>query len=685
MKFKRTVFLTAVVVAMGLLLGASKAQAATATIETRDGFPEIAIGINGLEIGANIYDVNWFFQSSLGAYGSPQTFPFNNEDKAREAAEAINAVFNEAGGITGVGELVTPDNADFRRIYDIGFDKFTGSLKPGGPKTEITKYWESVTEASGSDVWVSLFEGQADSRDTRSYAIFFDVGDVGNGNQAPTADAGGPYEGVVGVGVQFDGSANDPDGTIPFDGYLWDFADGTQSGVVDPLKIFDAPGVYNVIFTVTDAGGLSASDTTQADIREASLPPVADADGPYLGTVGVDVTFNGRGSDDPDGAVVDWSWEFGDGNTGSGVEATHSYSEAGIYDVTLTVTDNLGETAFDVTKAFIGTGNLPPSADAGGPYTGAAGTAVQFDGSGSSDPEGDTLSYSWDFGDDSEPGSGETPSHTYSAGGVYYVTLQVMDGAGVTASDATVAIIGSEDLPPVADAGGPYPGTAGRPVQFDGSNSTGTIATRDWNFGDGNFGEGETPTHTYAESGIYQVSLSVVDFSGERASDFTFAIIGVGNQAPQADAGGPYEGEVGVPVQFDGSESDDPDGIIVNRDWNFGDDSPVADGETPSHTYTEPGFYSVTHSVTDNTGANDADSTNVLIQSPSCECDLNTDGSCDDSDWLLFSPDLGRTDCNEAGVEPCECDLNDDGSCNFSDLLLFFSDWGRDDCPVPED
>ena len=103
---------------------------------------------------------------------------------------------------------------------------------------------------------------------------------------------------------------------------------------------------------------------------------------------------------------------------------------------------------------------------------------------------------------------------------------------------------------------------------------------------------------------------------------------GTGNQAPQADAGGPYEGEVGVPVQFDGSNSTDPDGIIVNRDWNFGDDSPVANGETPSHTYTEPGLYNVTHYVGDSSGATDADSTLVRITSPLCECDLNTDGTC---------------------------------------------------------
>jgi hypothetical protein len=70
------------------------------------------------------------------------------------------------------------------------------------------------------------------------------------------------------------------------------------------------------------------------------------------------------------------------------------------------------------------------------------------------------------------------------------------------------------------------------------------------------------------------------------------------------------------------------------------------------------------------------------VTAEECECDLNGDGSCDGSDWLLFYPDWGREDCNDSGAEPCACDLNGDGSCDGLDWLLFYPDWGRDDCPV---
>lgn len=90
-----------------------------------------------------------------------------------------------------------------------------------------------------------------------------------------------------------------------------------------------------------------------------------------------------------------------------------------------------------------------------------------------------------------------------------------------------------------------------------------------------------------------------------------------------ADANGPYEGEIGVPVQFDGTGSSDLDGRIVDYTWSFGDGD-RSDGETSVHVYTRPGHYNVTLEVVDVNGARDSDSTNVFIhgdpdnQLPNC-------------------------------------------------------------------
>lgn len=68
---------------------------------------------------------------------------------------------------------------------------------------------------------------------------------------------------------------------------------------------------------------------------------------------------------------------------------------------------------------------------------------------------------------------------------------------------------------------------------------------------------------------------------------------------------------------------------------------------------------------------------------PRCECDLDQDGDCDMTDWFLFGPDWGRTDCKEPGVDSCECDLDHDGDCDTADYFIFVEDWGRADCPIP--
>ena len=196
-------------------------------------------------------------------------------------------------------------------------------------------------------------------------------------------------------------------------------------------------------------------------------------------------------------------------------------------------------------------------------------------------------------------------------------------------------------------------------------------------------------SHSYKEPGAYIVTLTVTDNSGAPDSDRTIALIAA-SEPPVADPNGPYIGRRDQEVIFDGTGSSDPDGDDTKLDysWDFGDNTPiVSTGSDPSarHTYEKAWQYPVTLTVTDNEGKTDSDNTLAIIEAPPCDCDLNNDGSCDVSDWSLFFPEWGRTDCNETGVEPCECDMNDDGSCDFTDLVLFFWDWGRDDCPAPVD
>jgi len=434
-------------------------------------------------------------------------------------------------------------------------------------------------------------------------------------NQPPVADANGPYSGTLNVSLSFDGSASsDADGTIV--SYSWDFGDGNTGSGVTPMHTYLTNGTFTVTLIVTDDIGDTGTATSSANIGLGNQPPVANTDGPYSGIAGVAVALDGSMSSDPDGSIISYTWDFGDGTSGTGASTTHTYASANLYNVSLTVMDDTGATDSIATTATITAApvNQLPVADANGPYSGIAGSPVTFDGSASNDPDGSIASYSWDFGDGNS-GTGVTPSHTYTIDGNYTVSLTVTDNEGATGSDTSTASIGAVNQPPVADPNGPYTGTVSVAVTFDGTASNdpdGTISSYSWDFGDGNTATGATPVHTYIASGNYTVTLVVTDDAGDSDSATTSATIGTGNQPPIADANEPYSGTVGVAVVFDGSASNDPDGTITAYSWDFGDGTTGA-GTNSTHTYTAAGTYNVTLIVTDDTGATDSIGTTATI------------------------------------------------------------------------
>jgi PKD repeat protein len=262
--------------------------------------------------------------------------------------------------------------------------------------------------------------------------------------------------------------------------------------------------------------------------------------------------------------------------------------------------------------------NTPPEADANGPYNGVEGTAVTFDGSGSYDPDGDPLTYSWDFGDDST-GTGVNPSHVYTAGGFYSVTLTVNDGKD-SSSDTTTADISEVNDPPVADAGSDQTvddadGDGYETVTLDGSNSydpDGSIAAYEWKEGTSVLGNDLILTSDFTVTGSpHTVTLTVTDNGGLTDTDSVFVTINP-NQAPVADAGSDQSVFQDETVSFDGSGSYDNDGTIISYEWNFGDSS-TETGVATTHSYSTAGTYIVTLTVTDNGGISSSDSTTITV------------------------------------------------------------------------
>ena len=178
-------------------------------------------------------------------------------------------------------------------------------------------------------------------------------------------------------------------------------SDGEGTSNFDEIAANTQPGWCD-----TQNAGCSNSAGTPPNVpldpAPANNPPVADAGGPYSGEAGSTlIQFDGSGSSDPDGDTLTFEWEFGDGNTATGMMPTHTYASAGNYEVKLVVDDGQARSGQSVTSAAISAPpvNLAPVADPGGPYAAEPGQEITFDGSASADPNGDALSYTWDFGD----------------------------------------------------------------------------------------------------------------------------------------------------------------------------------------------------------------------------------------------------------------------------------------------
>ncbi len=209
-------------------------------------------------------------------------------------------------------------------------------------------------------------------------------------------------------------------------------------------------GSHTVTARATDGFGNTTTTAPRSFTVNNNQAPTANAGGPYTGSTGSSVSFSSVGSNDPDGTIASYLWNFGDGDTSTQANPTHIYATGGTKIVTLTVTDNDGAPSLpDTAIAVI---NVTPVAEAGGPYTGTAGVTVNFDGSGSSDGDGSIETYSWNWGDGtSTPASTFAPAiHTYATGGTYTVTLTVTDDDGTTDTDTTTATIAANAAPTVS-------------------------------------------------------------------------------------------------------------------------------------------------------------------------------------------------------------------------------------------
>lgn len=330
-----------------------------------------------------------------------------------------------------------------------------------------------------------------------------------------------------------------------------------------------------------------------------SKPPMAEFS---FSINGQNVAFT-NASSDQDGVITASEWSFGDGQTTSSTHPSHMYSAVGDYSVTLTVTDDNGQTSSKTRTVNVT--NWSPTAA----FTESVnGRTITFMNTSYDQAGGSISSSSWNFGD-GDTSTDEDPVHTFPTPGNYTVSLQVTDNEGATASVSKQVTAEPDNIGPTAAFTVSNIGSLQISVNASGSSDPdGSIVSYAWNFGDGGTGSGQSATHTYASAGTYNVTLTVTDDDGATGA-LTKAANPVG--APAANF---TSSQNNLQVTFTDTSTAGAGASITSRVWNFGDGT-TSGAANPVHTYASDGVYTVSLQVTNSGGLTNTINQTVSVSS----------------------------------------------------------------------
>lgn len=349
--------------------------------------------------------------------------------------------------------------------------------------------------------------------------------------------------------------------------YEWDFGDGNVSNAVNPTHQYAINGTYTVQLVVNSP--FACSDTIS---KEISVQPIAD---PLFTASTACFGYETEFTDQSTGNIVSWSWTFGDGNTSTDQNPTHTYPSAGNYNVDLSITNNFGcITNLNLPVAV----NQIPIADFSTSNF-CLGDATTF----TNLTTGATTGTEWDFGDGSPLNNNENPSHTFPGIGDYDIRLVAIGGSGC--SDTIVQTV---TINPVPTADFSYLNVCAEDTTYFTDISGGNPDNYLWDFGNGTFDNTNNPNPeiVYPNDGSYTVSLTVDYTSTGCNNTISYVVEAHPRTAPQFTAS---------TACFE-SETDFTDATLgspILWEWNFGDASAIHTTQNPTHQYGAPGTYNV--------------------------------------------------------------------------------------------
>lgn len=469
---------------------------------------------------------------------------------------------------------------------------------------------------------------------------------VVSANQVPIANAGADINLTLPTNsTNIVGSGSDADGSITT--YAWTVVNGPNtptltnpsSATVSVSNLVQ--GTYTLRLTVTDNSSATAFDEVQIIVNPAAInaPPVANAGGNKTISLPTNSTsLNGSGSD-ADGSIASYSWTQTSGaaatmsNTTSPTVLVSNLAE-GIYEFTLTVTDDDGATDTDVASVTVEAANQSPTANAGSDVTITLPTSTaNLSGSGS-DPDGSIASYLWEKV--SGPANGTltnatTPTLTLTGltEGTYVFSLTVADDDGFTDSDEVTVVVNA--LPvnnaPTANAGSDKSITLPTNsiiLNGSGNDTDGSVASYAWILVNGpscTLSNQNTPNLSLSnlQAGSYLFRLTVTDDDGATGSDEVALTVQpeAVNQSPVANAGADVTLTLPANSTTINGSGTDPDGSIASHAWTqvSGPAATISGENTPTLNLSNllEGVYSFRLTVTDDKGSTGSDLVTVTV------------------------------------------------------------------------
>ncbi len=378
-----------------------------------------------------------------------------------------------------------------------------------------------------------------------------------------------------GATVKFTNTSNGEDNQL-----FWSFGDGNYSTDSAPSHTYTKPNFYEVCLSIyNDETGCYDEVCNIIAITDVDVV-ICKADFDYY-TQNTKVNFQGTVT----GGATDYFWDFGDGNYSYEKSPSHTYNQAGYYNVWFNSYNDTTQCVAEKFQFVMVIDSTATACKADFEWH-ATGSKVNF----INQSKGDYTDLFWDLGD----GNYATDSafaYTYAKSGYYGVALTMfneLNNCLDTYSDLVIVLDSTKNL-----CQADFTNYANNTTVTFTDQSTGEITDYFWDFGDGFYSVDANTTHTYASPGYYEVIQTVFNSTDNCMDDFSKVVKVVDTTKVMCKADFNFYPE-GNSVSFTSQAT----GAFKQVFWDFGNGK-ISNKKNPVHTYSKPGYYNVTYTVVD--------------------------------------------------------------------------------------